>query len=785
MDNNAGSVSSVNSTRFPNRVRTGVRKGIGKGTRGRGLRYLAAAQGRQEAPPLTLGNFSQGAERTLVAMNAANAAVARQTQRKSKLKSQLRGKELLQFLANKGKNAAVKAKLETIPEAILNNNAEQTEGNETPLPKSKPAENLGNKQNRMSGANNLNALLGQYPLAKPAANKPATPANKPTTPAKNLPAGTTVQNSGFNADALPAEANNQPTTVLGPTSPVQANYSGYVVPSEMLASGKGYNYSKGRQSANTFEPSSSALLPGYGTGGKASNINKGGINTNTNLQGPLAFAPKESNFANAGGNTQEAAAARVAEEKLTGNSEGRNWAKSGTGLAQLAVAGTKPDYTITIVNSTVPAMPVMGTIGITIDPKVGGFGVPSMSLGMGKGMTLGMPRLPSFSGPKLDLSWLRLPKMPTITIPETHILESLGGFLAYLPNGKQIIAALKKGGEFVKMGFLLPIICAAWLWEHGFVFPKLDGLGGLIDLSDFFSPGNTATVKEIGKKLKKASDIAKRVITNTIAEQEFLQKQVNQKTRTQESVKDQILNSLDSQIKNIQSTFDELKVEVNEIVNNSEFGQFIADMGLEANPDYDFKAPTLDKLNILLNAVQAYYEDVANSEDATASTKADVEKFKKIRANFKEIVELPQNIRNEIANTPAAAVGKKLKELGIKARSRLAQMGQKISQSFSNFGSRVAGVFGRQQTMSNANRAKAAAAVGRGNIVINNPIGAGNQTKKKSWRNKLSNAYSSAKGFFTRKAPGQPQPTGPNPGLNFYKSPKLKTARARRNRRHH
>ena len=783
MDNNAGSVSSVNSTRFPNRVRTGVRKGIGKGTRGRGLRYLAAAQGRQEAPPLTLGNFSQGAERTLVAMNAANAAVARQTQRKSKLKSQLRGKELLQFLTNKGKNAAVKAKLETIPEAILNNNAEQTEGNETPLPKSKPAENLGNKQNRMSGANNLNALLGQYPLAKPAANSVA--ATKPATPAKNLPAGTTVQNSGFNASALPAEANNQPTTVLGPTSPVQANYSGYEVPYEMLASGKGYNYSKGRQSANTFEPSSSALLPGYGTGGKASNINKGGINTNTNLQGPLAFAPKESNFANAGGNTQEAAAARVAEEKLTGNSEGRNWAKSGTGLAQLAVAGTKPDYTITIVNSTVPAMPVMGTIGITIDPKVGGFGVPSMSLGMGKGMTLGMPRLPSFSGPKLDLSWLRLPKMPTITIPETHILESLGGFLAYLPSGKQIIAALKKGGEFVKMGFLLPIICAAWLWEHGFVFPKLDGLGGLIDLSDFFSPSNDATVKEIGKKLKKASDIAKRVITNTIAEQEFLQKQVNQKTRTQESVKDQILNSLDSQIKNIQSTFDELKVEVNEIVNNSEFGQLIADMGLEANPDYDFKAPTPDKLNILLNAVQAYYEEAAGLEDATASTKADVEKFKKIRANFKEIVELPQNIRNEIANTPAAAVGKKLKELGIKARSRLAQMGQKISQSFSNFGSRVAGVFSRQQTMSNANRAKAAAAVGRGNLVINTPIGAGNQTKKKSWRNKLSNAYSSAKGFFTRKAPGQPQPTGPNPGLNFYKSPKLKTARARRNRRHH
>ena len=540
-------------------------------------------------------------------------------------------------------------------------------------------------------------------------------------------------------------------------------------------SGFGPKYSR------NFEPSSDATLSAFGTGGKASNINTG-INNNT-LNGKAlrtslpfgqealyanaaprlnAYGPKESNFANAGGNTQAAAAARVAAMKISGNNKGKNWAKPGKSLGQIANLGL-PDYTITVVTSTVDSVPIGGEIGVSIEPKIGGtsgsgFSMPSM------------PSMPSWSGPKIDLSWLRLPKMPTIKIPETHILESLAGFLAVLPSGKQIIAALKKGGLFIASPFLLPIIFAAWLWEHGFVFPKLDGLGGLIDLSDWFSPSNNATVKEIGKQLKMASDIAKRVITNTIAEQEFLQKQVNQKTRTQESVKDQILNSLDSQIKNIQITFDNLRVEVNKIVNNHEFKEIITNMGLEANPDYDFKAPTLDKLNDLLNGVQAYYEKAADSENATAPTKADVEKFKKIRANFKEIVELPQNIRNEIANTPAAAVGKKLKELGIKARSRLAQMGQKISKSFSNFGSRVAGVFGLQQTMSNANRAKAAAAVGRGNIVINTPIGAGNQTKKKSWRNRLSNAYSSAKSFFTRKAPAQP--TGPNPGLNVYKSPK-------------
>jgi hypothetical protein len=555
-------------------------------------------------------------------------------------------------------------------------------------------------------------------------------------------------------------------------NPYNLNYS--PPGTSVQTSGFGPKYSM------NFEPSSDATLSAFGTGGKASNINTG-INNNTlngkalrtslpfgqealyaNAAPRLNYGPKNSNFANAGGNTQEAAAARVAEEKLTGNSEGRNWAKPGKSLGQIANLGL-PDYTIKVVTSTVDSVPIGGEIGVSIEPKIGGtsgsgFSMPSM------------PSMPSWSGPKIDLSWLRLPKMPTITIPETHILESLAGFLAYLPSGKQIIAALKKGGLFIASPFLLPIIFAAWLWEHGFVFPKLDGLGGLIDLSDWFSASNDTTVKEIGNLLKGASDIAKRVITNTIAEQEFLQKQVNQKTRTQESVKDQILNSLDSQIKNIQSTFDELRVEVNKIVNNHEFGGFMANMALEANPDYDFKAPTLDKLNDLLNGVQAFYEAKAKTEDATASMKADVEKFKKIRANFKEIVELPQNIRNEIANTPAAAVGKKLKELGIKARSRLAQMGQKISQSFSNFGSRVAGVFGRQQTMSNANRAKAAAAVGRGNIVINNPIGAGNQTKKKSWRNRLSNAYSSAKSFFTRKAPAQP--TGPNPGLNVYKSPK-------------
>ena len=817
----ADGYNTNNSGQFPANIRAAVKKeGVSRKLRARGLRYLEGIKHGQkvEMPPrrrkanFHLGNFAGNALAELDALNARPL-----TQRNAKRAA------LLQAARNRSKNPAYtgipyelnanKSKTrrngpnQTPPSGFLKKElvapelvAPKVVAPEVVAPKvvapelvAPPAENLPIKQNGMSGNNNnLNAVLNGLPVkgaVKPAANSAANSAN---------------------AAALPAEANNQPTTVLGPTSPVQANYSGYVEPSEMLASGKGYNYSKGRQSANTFEPSSNALLPGYGTGGKASNINKGGINTNTNLQGPLAFAPQESNFANAGTNTQEAAAARVAEEKLTGNSTGANWAQSGTGLAQLAVAGTKPDYTITIVNSTVPAMPVMGKIGITIEPKIGGLSMPSLgmpSLGMP-----GMPKMgmPSWSGLKMDLSWLVLPSFPHFKLPETDIKGMLGKFLAALPTitKDQILAALKKGGKYAGIVLLSPLILAAWLWDHGFNLNiKLDGLtNGLISLEDWFLAGSHPAVKEIGRKLKMATDIAKRVVTNTIAEQELLQRQVNQRTRTQESVKQQILASLDSQIANIKTTLANLSADIKQVTVDPEYDNLINEIdftGYKRKASNSNNAVLMAELNLLLDSIEKAFEGMAFGEEMVVA-KANVEKFKQIRKNFDNMINLPQKIRNEIAKTAASAVGAKLKELGRNARSRTAKFGYNLGQLFSRGKNTIASLFGRQQTMSNANRLKIEEAKSR---LPQNPLmakqnpntfakasaanaaksgGVGTVTKKKSIWNRVTGLGGKIRNFITRKKSNAPvNLTGPPSGGLTLRSiqPSPAAARTRKLRR--
>jgi len=746
-----------NSTQFSDAIRAGVKKtGVSRKTRARSLRYLAGIKHDKQvemppkqAPKFQLGNFAGNALGQLAAANAP-APTRPLTQRNAKRAA------LLQKARNKGKNPAYAG----IP-YDLNSNKSKTRingPNQTPPSgtfKVVPAENLAIKQNGMSANNDLNGVLNGLPVK--GAAKPA------------------------NAVALPAN------TVLGPTSPVKANYSGYVEPSEMLASGEAYNYSKGRESANTFEPSSNALLPGYGTRGKASNINTGGINTSTNLLGPAAFAPSESNFANKGNNTQKAAAARVAAEKLTGNSTGANWAQSGLSLGDLNDA----DLIVDVVFSDVKSIPRGGKIGVNLTKKDGSkfLGLPSMGMSMpGVPGMPGMPKfsLPSFSGLKLDLSWLVLPNFGHFKLPETDIKGMLGKFLAALPTitKDQILGALQKGGKYIGIALLSPLILAAWLYDHGFNLNiRLDGLtGGLISLEDFFLGGNQPAVKEIGRKLKMAIDIAKRVVTNTIAEQELLQRQVNQKTRTEESVKQQILASLDSQIANIKTTLANLSVDIKQVTADPEYDNLIDEIdftGYKAKATNSANAVLMAELNTLLDSIQKAYEGMAQGEEATVSQK-NVEKFKQIRKNFDNMLALPQKIRDEIAKTAAPGVGAKLKELGRDARSRTAKMGYNVGQFFSHSKNRIASFFGRGQTMSNANRLKkeAAAAANRGSSYTN-PIGAGNQKKKPT-------IYNRFKGFFTRKKPsnGTGTPTNPaNLGLNAYKSQAAAGARTRKLRR--
>jgi predicted nucleic acid-binding Zn-ribbon protein len=356
------------------------------------------------------------------------------------------------------------------------------------------------------------------------------------------------------------------------------------------------------------------------------------------------------------------------------------------------------------------------------------------------------------------------------------------------------VEALKKGGKFIGIVLISPLLLAAWLYEHGFNLNiKLDGLtGGLISLEDFFLGGNQPAVKEIGRKLKIATDIAKRVVTNTIAEQEFLQKQINDKTRTAESVKQQILSSLDSQIANIKSTLANLSADIKQVTVDPEYDNLIDEIDLEGskgNSRQSANANLMAELNLLLDSIQKAYEGMALGDEATVAQK-NVEKFKQIRKNFDDMLSLPQKMRDQLKDAPASAVGAKLKELGRDARSRTAKLGYNVGQFFSRGATRVASMFGRGQKFSNANRTLKNAVAPRNNVqYTNNPIGAG--VKKPSFFNRLKGFGSRAAGFFSRKK--SPNVAAANRGLNAYKSPALgarypaaaAAAYTRKNRRYH
>jgi hypothetical protein len=255
--------------------------------------------------------------------------------------------------------------------------------------------------------------------------------------------------------------------------------------------------------------------------------------------------------------------------------------------------------------------------------------------------------------------------------------------------------------------FLAPLIFAAWLWENGFTFPNLTKLGGgLISLSDWFLGGNNPTVKAIGIKLKQAEDIAKRVITNTIAQQELLQRQVNQKVMDQLTVKKQVIMTLELQIANIDATYLELAAAVEAATNDPAYKKIVDDLGLTTavkEVDTPSKGDVLEKLNELLNGIQKAYEKMAEGDKGTVSQK-NVENFKEIRKNFKSIVELPKTVLTQIQNTPPEQVGAKLKELGRDARSRLAKAGYNLGQFFSGAGTRMAGFFGGKTASANGGK---------------------------------------------------------------------------------
>ena len=783
-----------NSAQFPEELRSQVKKGIARGTRGRGLRYLAGIKHGQQiemppkhAPKFHLSNFAGPALAELKALNAPKSAAQTRKEKRN---------AILAAAKQRGIEAAKKPGFYNLPVVNFSNNKTNAE-----IFGESSAENLGNKQNRMAANAELNNLLGNLPLANapgaPAANKPA---NKPAGKRKlekwttdegevyyydpeikesmwNLPSGNVNVVNGINNSQAPmipvaqnTVANAEMGSVVGKNIKQQINL-------KAAAQGQAGVTNVGGESLFANNPYNINFKNGRGANENSNNSKTGsskqGMIFGGNIQRQLplnAAMGEQARVTNVGGrsifNTNETKAPAT----LKGNAPGEVISTNSTFIEGKSVV---PDFQVKIRDGSIVAKNGEVTVVATsLEKMPAGWGLGSGGMGLSMPGMPSMPKLPSWSGPKIDLSWLKLPSMPKITLPETDIKGMLGRFLAALPSisREKIIASLKLGGKYLAMPFLAPFILAAWLYNHGFNFNiKLDSLtGGLISLEDWFLGGNQPAVKEIGRKLKMATDIAKRVVTNTIAEQEFLQKQVNDKTRTAESVKQQILASLDSQIANIKSTLANLSADIKQVTIDPEYDNLIDEIdfeGYKRNNSKSANANLMAELNALLDSIQRAYEAMAEGDEATV-TKQNVVKFKQIRKNFDDMLGLPQKMRDELKDTPATAVGAKLKELGRDARSSVAKAGYNLGQFFSRGATRVASMFGRGQKFTNANRSRKNAVSARNNLkMMNNPIGAGE--KKPTLWNRFKTFGSKAAGFLTRKKKNA-NVAAENRGLNAY-----------------
>ena len=784
-----------NSAQFPDDLREQVKKGIGRGTRGRGLRYLAGIKHGQQiemppkqAPKFKLGNFAGSALAELNALNAPKSAAQTRKERRN---------AILAAAKQRGIEAAKKPGFKDLPVVNFSNNKTNAE-----IFGESSAENLGNKQNRMAANAELNNLLGGLPLA----NAPGAVAAKPAGKRKlekwttdegetyyydpelkqsmwNLPSGNVNVVNGTNnsqAPMIPVGQTNTASNNTGTGSVVGKNIKSQIN-LKAAAQGQAGVTNVGGESLFANNPYNVNFKNGRGANNNSNNTKTGsskqGMIFGGNIQRQLplnAAMGEQARVTNVGGRSIFNTNATAAPAALVGNAPGEVISTNSTFIEGKSVV---PDFQVKIRDGSIVAKNGEVTVVATsLEKMPAGWGLGSGGLGLSMPGMPSMPKLPSWSGPKIDLSWLKLPSMPKIKLPETDIKGMLGRFLAALPSisRDKIIASLKLGGKYLAMPFLAPFMLAAWLYNHGFNFNiKLDGLtGGLISLEDWFLGGNQPAVKEIGRKLKLATDIAKRVVTNTIAEQEFLQKQMNDKTRTAESVKQQILNSLDSQIANIKTTLANLSADIKQVTVDPEYDNLIDEIdfeGYKRNNSKSANANLMSELNALLDSIQRAYEAMAEGDEATV-TKQNVEKFKQIRKNFDDMLGLPQKMRDELKDTPAPAVGAKLKELGRDARSSVAKAGYNIGQMFSRGASRVASMFGRGQKFTNANRTRKNAAANNGRYQYTNPIGAGNQTKKPSLWNRVKGFGSKAAGFFSRKKKNA-NVTAENRGLNAFRAP--------------
>ena len=393
------------------------------------------------------------------------------------------------------------------------------------------------------------------------------------------------------------------------------------------------------------------------------------------------------------------------------------------GLVNVRSNAKKADYTIEVVDSTVPTVPIGGKIGVVITPKIGG----GFSIGM-PGMP-SMPSMPSWSLPKISI---KLPKFPTIRgFDTTPLIEAL---LSILPDGKKLAEKLGALSEAAKNKIAEGLALAGTFVAGGWnltvsIYNRLTG--ALMSLPDYMTLHKDPEIKELSKALKLREELAKRAVREVIDLAKRFETR-NKRLSSSADSRRQITMILSDYVNNLEASHAKIVERSKAIIAKST--QFKDLLSAEGADDFE----------TLLKALSASFEAMTD-EQVGIVPKRQAADFAKMVENYKKMTGIPAAMLAKIEDTSIAdeKFVSILLEEGRNARDAASKAGYNISQGFKTARRSIGGLFGKSPNMTNKNKnMKAAAAVGA------------NSQPKKTWRNKLGNFWGSTKRFFTRSKNG-------------------------------
>jgi len=298
-----------------------------------------------------------------------------------------------------------------------------------------------------------------------------------------------------------------------------------------------------------------------------------------------------------------------------------------------------------------------------------GWGMPGFP-----GWSGSLPQAPSFGfGSGSVGEWWKKVELPTFTFQGKPVSGLLMNWLSRLPNGQEIANMLTKFKNNLEgLPTTLRLGLPAFIGLLGMNFTFLTSfrrLGVLITLSTWFDNQPVKAIRDISADLKKFENSAKECVKRTIALANTLQSSAG------EFAKKNVKRSKDGLIDDI-DTLNEIKEELNTRLKSV----------LSGNANLAPGAASSTSLDSLLDNLCNAYDALADEKirKVTVQNAAD---FRLIVTNFKQMINLPQEILNavkDIPNEDAKLYFSTLLEKGKAARSLLAQTGYDISRLASN-----------------------------------------------------------------------------------------------------